>query len=903
MTLTPGARLGPYEIAAAIGAGGMGEVFRAKDTKLGRDVAIKVLPAAFAQDPERLARFEREARVLASLNHTNIAHVYGFESATLPDGSVAHFLAMEMVEGEDLAERLSRGAIPVDESIAIAQQIAEGLEEAHEKGIVHRDLKPANVKLTPDGKVKVLDFGLAKALESTGTSSAPDVSHSPTLSRHMTEAGMIMGTAAYMSPEQARGKTVDKRADIWSFGVVLFEMLSATRLFAGETVSDTLAAVLKTDPDWSMLPKDTPPHLRRLLRRCLERDVARRLRDIGDARFELNHPREALPPLLQGPAPAARPVARLVLAAAATTMVATYGLTRWLMPSAPTTNRAVAHVSVALPDGEEVGNLNYRPLAISRDGTRIAYVALKGGKHQIQLRTLGEAAPKALEGTEGALSMFFSPDGQWLAFFSDTKLRKIAVTGAAVEALADAHFPRGGHWGEDGYIYFAPTNSGGIWRVPESGGPAEEVTKKHLGTGEISHRWPQFIAGTNTLLFGTWTGPGDDEHSIAVQTIGEEEHHLLLKGGDAPHYDVNLGMLVYSRVSDLFAAPWRPTQKSLGQAVPVAMPERTNEGGFVEGAGNFVVAEDGSLAYLAGQRARNAARLVWIDRRGNVDPPPLPERNYENAAISPDGKRAVVQIREGVIGLWMYDFARNTLTPLGPSSGSSQAPVWTSDGARVIYRATRKGLRNVYWRAADGSGNEEALTTKASVVQSPSSVSSDGQWLVFTESGAQAVGGRGIWVMRLEGDRTPRHLFPQPAGEWNGQLSPDGRWIAFQATVSSRSEIHVAPFPGPGPRHQVSIEGGVDPRWSRDGRELFFQQGVRLMRVGVDVGATFSSSAPQFVHEGRYLQSTNDLTGWSITPDGSRFLRIQQVEPERAVTRIDLVQNWFEKVRAKAASR
>jgi len=910
MSLNPGTRLGPYETTAAIGAGGMGEVFRAKDTKLGREVAIKVLPAVFAQDPERLARFEREARLLASLNHTNIAHIYGFESATLGDRSTVHFLAMEMVEGEDLAQRLKRGAIPVDESIAIAKQVAEGLEEAHEHGIVHRDLKPANIKLTPDGKVKVLDFGLAKAYENTGTSSAPEVSHSPTMSRHATEAGMIMGTAAYMSPEQARGKAIDKRADIWAFGVVLFEMLTGERLFAGETVSDTLASVLKDAPRFAALPAGTPPRLRRLMERCLERDIKVRLRDIGEARVELGRIESGAPdsgPIGTAVATASsranQRVAPVVIATAAVAIIATLGLSRWLTSRAMPASGAVAHVSVALPDGDELGMVHLRPLAISADGTRLAYVALHEGKNQIYLRTLSEPSARALDGTEGGISPFFSPDGEWLAFFASGALRKVAVGGGALQTLAEAPYQRGGCWGSDGYIYFAPVNSGGIWRVPEGGGAASEVTRKDATAGEISHRWPQLIPGTNTLLFGMWTGPGDDEQNVAVQTIGDAKHHVLVRGGGGARYARGPGMLVYTQAGALFAVPWRPPQTDLGRAVPLAMPEQTFDAGLNESAGNFDVSEDGTLAYLAGGRARNASRLVFVDRAGEITLPPLPERNYETALISPDGRRAVVQIREGVTSFWMYDLARNSLTPIGGSTGSSQSPLWTPDGTRIIYRGTRKGLRNIYSRAADGSGEEEVLTTKADVVQSPSTISPDGRSLVFNESGAQQKGGTGVWVMPLDGDRVPRALFPQPAGEENPQLSPDGRWIAYEVNVSSRKEIYVSPFPGPGPGQKVSADGGEEPLWSPDGRELFFQEGARLMSATVALGPVFSASAPRFVHEGRFLRSLNSRTSWSITPDGRRFLRIQRVEPERAITRIDLVLNWFEELKAKAASR
>ncbi len=512
-----GASLSHYRITAKLGAGGMGEVYRAKDENLGRDVAIKVLPEEVAKDAERLARFKREAHLLAALNHTNIASIYGLEEA-----HGKPFLVLELVEGEDLSERLKRGAIAVTEAIAIAKQIAEALEEAHEHGIVHRDLKPANVKLTPDGKVKVLDFGLAKAFGGDGgDGSKPELSHSPTMTRQGTVAGMILGTAAYMSPEQAKGKTVDRRADIWSFGVVLCEMLTGRRLFEAETVSEILAAVLRADIDLGSLPSDTPPRLRRLLTRCLDRDPKMRLRDIGEARVEIVKVEAGTPEsgsssvtAAPAPAPPTRRVAPLVIATAAGAIIATFGATRWLMPRAASMGGALAHLSVALPDGDEVGAINTQPLAVSEDGTRIAYVGLRDGKNLIYLRALGEPSPKALDGTEGGESPFFSPDGQWIAFFAGSKLRKIAVGGAALQALADvADIPLGGAWGTDGYIYFAPTNVGGIWRVPEGGGPTTEVTRKDPAAGEISHRWPHVIAGTSALLFGMWTGPGDDEHA------------------------------------------------------------------------------------------------------------------------------------------------------------------------------------------------------------------------------------------------------------------------------------------------------------------------------------------------------------------------------------------------------
>jgi hypothetical protein len=891
MSLPIGARLGPYEIVAPLGAGGMGEVYKATDTRLNRAVAIKALHDLFAHHPERVARFEREAQILASLNHPNIAAIHGLEEV-----AGAKFLVLEFVDGRTLADAIQSGAMPRAEAIAIAKQVADALTAAHERGIIHRDLKPGNVMLTPDGQVKVLDFGLGKALEAEPA----NPTNSPTITM-ATQAGVILGTAGYMSPEQARGRPADKRSDVWAFGCVLYEMLTGHRAFEGEDITETLAAIVRGEPDWARLPADLPPAVRTLLERCLIKDRAERLADMSVVRFLMSDAAKTLSgvPVVANPsakAGAPQRVGPLLIATAALAVIATFGVTRWLLPGTSTASGAVAHVSVALPDGDELGSTNLQPIGLSSDGARVAYVGLRDGKTQIYVRALNESAAKALDGTDGGEGPFFSPDGQWIAFFGDGKLKKIAVGGAALQTLADAPFERGGDWGDDGFIYFAPTNVGGIWRVPDGGGASTEVTRKDLGKGEISHRWPRAVGGTATILFDVWTGPGNDEHDVAVQTIGASESHRLVKGGDAPRFAATPGLLLYVRLGELFAVPWRPSQTDLGRAVPVAMPEHTNDAGN-EGPGNYTVSRDGTLAFIAGGRTRNAARLVWIDRAGKLVPAPLPERDYENAAISPDGQRAVVQIREGITALWLYDFGRNTLTPIGDRAGSSQSPVWTADGARVIYRGTRAGFRNLYGGPVDGSSNEERLTTKPDVSQTPTSVSPDGHWLLFNENGKLESGGVGIWVMRLDGDRTPHHVFPTQAGESDGQVSPDGRWIAYQAPVSSRQEIYVAPFPGPGPRHQVSTDGGTEPLWSREGRELFFQNGARLMGVTVAPGAAFSASTPHVVHEGRFLKSINGNTDSSITRDGARFLRIQQVEPEHAITHFDLVLNWFDEAR------
>jgi eukaryotic-like serine/threonine-protein kinase len=906
--LSANTNLSHYRIVSKIGAGGMGEVYRAHDSRLDREVAIKVLPSDLSHDEGRLRRFEQEAKATSALNHPNILTVYDIGEY---EGSP--FIVAELLEGQELRQRLDEGAIPLRKVTEYAQQIVSGLSAAHERGVVHRDLKPENLFLTKDDRVKILDFGLAKLREpKTDSHGSEDATV-----RVLTNPGVVMGTAGYMSPEHVRGHTTDHRSDIFSFGVILHELITGRRAFRRETMAETMTAILKEEPEeLSQSNPNINPALERIVRRCLEKKPERRFQSTSDLGFALealsttsssNTLRTESGSTLETVTSVTRSGLRdrfwmfaFVVAAAVLVIVATYELVRWLRSGAAPTTGAVAHVSVLLPDGDELALTSQWPIALSEDATHLAYCGLRGGKTLLFVRALSEAAPRLTDGTEGCQSPFFSPDGQWIAFFAGPKLSKIAISGAAMQTLADAPNSRGGAWGADGYIYFAPTNIGGIWRVPEAGGTATEVTRKDYASGEISHRWPHVIAGSNILLFAAWTGPGNDEHSLAIQEIGGKEHHILVKGGDAPRYVPKLGMLLYARLGDLFAVSWRPPNTDLGRSVPVAITERTSEAA-VEGSGNYAVSGAGTLAYVTGGRSLNSARLVWIDRNGKLEPLSLPGRDYENVAISPDGTRAIVQVRGGKTELWMYDFARGTLTPVGDSAGSSQSPLWTSDGARIIYRGTSQGFRNLYWRMADGSGVEERLTTKQDATQSPTSVSPDGRWLLFNENSGQESGGVGFWLMQLNGDRTPHHFFPVPAGESDGQFSPDGKWVAYQASVSSRQEIYVSPFPGPGPRRQVSTDGGIEPLWSRDGRELFFQNGSQLMGVTVTPGAEWSASQPHVVHEGRFLRGSNGNTSWSINKDGTRFFRIQLVEPERAITHVDLVLNWFSELQQRVA--
>jgi eukaryotic-like serine/threonine-protein kinase len=540
-------------------------------------------------------------------------------------------------------------------------------------------------------------------------------------------------------------------------------------------------------------------------------------------------------------------------------------------------------LSIALPDGDEVTDTNLLPLTISPEGSRVAYVGTRNGERRLFLRNLGDTAPVLLAGTEGAGgSPFFSPDGQWIGFFAQGRLKKVAVGSGAVQIVTEnVQDARGGAWAPDGTIYYAPTNRTAIWKVPASGGQTTEATQ--LAKGEVSHRWPQVLPD-GSLLFSAWTGPGPDEHSIVNQVLTTSERRVLLTVGDSPRY-LPSGYLTYGRLDTLMAVPWHLSQSQVGDVAPISLPELPRIEN--EGASDYVLSNNGTLAYLAGSEARYNQRIVWVDRTGMVEPLPAPERDYEAVALSPDGQRAVVQLREGTIGLWIFDFARRTLTPLARTSGSSQGATWTADGRRIIYRGTRGGTRNLYWKAADGSGEEERLTTKSDVVQTPSSVSPDGQWLIFTDSGG--LNRASIWMVRLTGDRTPRELIPSAT---DGKISPDGRWIAYQTTDSGQLEVFATPFPGPGPRIPVSAGGGGSPLWSRDGRELFYTKGDKMMAVNVTAGATLSVSAPRMLFEGRYRPNLNTITPFDVSLDGRRFLRVQQVQPERPITRIEVVLNW-----------
>jgi serine/threonine-protein kinase len=901
-----------YRIVERIGAGGMGEVYRARDTKLNRDVALKVLPETFAKDAERMARFRREAQVLASLNHPNIATIYGLEES---NGNCA--LVMELVEGPTLAEkiRVAQGplsgpaafpverpqrqkagvALQIDESLHIAKQIAEGLEYAHEKGVIHRDLKPANVKMRPDGTVKILDFGLAKALEETP--GAGSISDSRTISAAASREGIILGTAAYMSPEQARGKTVDRRCDIWPFGAVLFEMLSGKQAFAGEDTSHTLAAVIMSEPDWSVLPEHLPAPVGRLLRRCLTKDPKQRLQAIGEARIAIEETLTEAPdrgavrePALQPALPFAwRRALPWTLAAISTVVLLALIMGIALRGPRPPA-RPVARMLVALPPGDRLALGSTPVVALSPDGSRLVYVANHSGSTQLYVRAIDRFEATPIPGTEGAESPFFSPDGQSVGFFAQGKLKTVFLSGGAPLTLCSVSLGRGGSWGPDGSIIFAPGYSG-LFRVSTAGGTPKPLTALDRKKGEFSHRWPEILPGSKAVVFTMWNGSANlDDERIGVLSLKTGEQRVLVQGGAHARY-VPSGHLVYAGARGLLAVPFDLKRLEVTGAPVSILGDVSIQP--VTGSAEFSISGDGSLAYVPGGSSISERTLLWVDRKGAARPLAAPPRGYYCPRPSPDAQRLAVSI-QGNRGTWLYDLARGTLTRFAAGNHS----IWTPDGKHATLSIPQSGTVNLYRMPADGNGAAERLTTSDNV-QFPGSWSPDGQVLAFTE--ADPTTGWDIWMLGLQGDRKPQPFLQTPSNEGGPVFSPDGRWLAYQSDESGRNEIYVRPFPGPGGKRQISTEGGVEPVWARNGRELFYRNGDKMMVTAVETKPVFAPAKPKLLFEGHYEAGSFPFEpDYDVSPDGQRFLMIKGSEQESAATQLNVVLNWSDELRRLA---
>ena len=880
MTVGPGARLGPYEIQSAIGAGGMGEVYRARDTRLKRDVALKILPESFASDPDRLARFQREAEVLASLSHPNIAGLYGLEES---DGIRA--LVMELVEGETLADRIARGPIPIDETLPIAKQIAEALEAAHEQGIIHRDLKPANIKLRPDGTVKVLDFGLAKLADTSGSSTI-DVSLSPTIASPamMTGVGMLLGTATYMSPEQARGKVADKRSDIWAFGCVLFEMLCGVAAFPGEDVTDVLAAIVRADPDWNRLPVAIPPGVRNLLRRCLQKDRTLRLQSIGDARVEIH---EALAAPATEPATrwtGERPLARraAVLLGLSCLLIGglVVGVTGWMLT--PPSGKSVSRVVVPLPSGARLPALNTPVLALSPDGSKVAFIGAGNGGQQIYLRAFDNEEAKAIPDANGASSLTFSPDGKWLAFTAGGNLMRVSADGGAAVLICSAPDVEGISWGENDTIVFAATyGTRGLSKVLAGGGKPQALTSTVKGaqSAEEAHRWPQVLPGGKAVLFTAWSRNLEDAQ-IVVQRLDSDERRVILRGGTFARY-VPTGHLVYVRgAGTLMAVPFDLARLEVaGDPFPLA------EGVLLttEGAAQFDISRNGSLVHIPGGLQGSGRRLVWVDRAGREALLESPTRAFLNPRISPDGQHIVVVVQAANDDLWTYDIPHQTLSRLTFDSRSI-SPVWTADGKRVIYRSARRGTLNLFAKATDPNGPEERLTA-SEANQAPTGASSDGGTLAFVERSTST----DIWVLPLVKDGKPRPFRQTTFEEGGAVFSPDNHWLAYHSDESGRSEVYVQPFADSGQKVQISRDGGIEPRWTTSG-ELFWRNGAKIMAAKVSTEPELTVDQPRVVLDGQQYATAPGT--FDVSSDGKRLLMIKETELAASVTQINVVLNW-----------
>jgi Tol biopolymer transport system component len=885
LALTPGTRLGVYEVIASIGEGGMGEVYRATDTTLGRQVAIKILPDGFEADPERMARFEREAKTLASLNHPNIAAIYGFEKS-----AGLRALVMELVEGDDLSRRIARGAMPIDEALPIAMQIAEALEAAHEQGIVHRDLKPANIRVRADGTVKVLDFGLAKAMQPAGSLS-PDLSMSPTVSNHATQAGIILGTAAYMSPEQAAGSLVDKRSDVWAFGVVLFEMLTGRRVFTGETVSHVLASVLKSDPDWTTVPASVPPRVVTVLRRCLQKDRKHRIRDIGDVNLALEGTFETAVPQTMA-APSAKGerlawIAALAVAAAAIVALAIPAV-RYLRETPPPETRVEI---VTTATGQPTS------FALSPDGRQIAFVASVDGEPRLWLRSLATTTAQPQAGTEGARYPFWAPDGRSVGFFVANAVKRLELGGGAPQILASVVNGSGGTWNADGVILFASSvNSIPLMRVSVSGGAVAAVTA--LGPRQTGHDAPCFLPDGRRFVFYVRGAP--DTAGIYLGALdGSTPTRLTAADGGGVYLPADQtsvagrassGWLLLVRAGTLVAQRLDVAKGGLtGEPVTLA------EGVAVDGRHQVAVsvAATGLVAYRT--VAGSQRQLTWMDRSGTVRGTiGEPDASLSNPRVAPDGRRVAVQRTvQGNDDIWLLDGARTSRFTFDPAG--EWRPVWSPNGSTIAFTSNRTGAGDLYQKLTSGAGAEERLVTSDQLKQ-VYSWSADGRFLLYNSSDPQT--NTDLWVVPLAGDHTPSVFLKTPFREITGVFSPDGRWVAYMSNEAGRQEIYVRPFPGTsaaGGQRQVSTAGGAFPVWRPDGKELnYLNPAGAMMGAPITItGSTVEPGVPVVLFPTHIAGGGTEAQQgrqYDVAPDG-RFL-INAVAGDAPTVPITLLMNW-----------
>jgi len=862
MALEAGTRIGPYEIVAPLGSGGMGEVYRARDTKLKRDVALKVLPPAFSGDPERLTRFQREAEVLASLNHPNIAQIYGVEDRAL---------VMELVEGTS-----PKGPMPFDAAQKVASQIAAALEYAHERGIIHRDLKPANVKITPDGVVKLLDFGLAKAFTAQASPSG-NLENSPTLTLGATQLGGILGTAGYMAPEQARGDPVDKRADVWAFGVVLWEMLTGKRLFDGKTTSDVLAAVIRDEPDLNQAPGKVRP----LLKRCLEKDPRRRLRDIGDAMGFIENTPE--------PTQATRPWAPWVVVAALFVAIAALAFIHFRESHDP----PLITTSILPPESTSFDfSTGFDPPALSPDGLRMVFGA-RGAKRQLWVRSLDSTTAQPLAGTEGATFPFWSPDSRSVGFFAQGKLKRIDIAGGPPLTLANAPTPFGGTWSLDGVIVYCADVSGPLQRIRAGGGAPVPATT--MGANHWAHRTPWFLPDGRHFLYSDQASAGLADVTIRIGSLDSKEMKTVGSASSAALY--SSGYLLYLRQDTLIAQPFDERRLiTTGDAMPVAEHVWSMLSFSQRLVGVFSVSREGLLAYQTGE-TNTEHQLTWFSRSGKRLETLGEPGDFRGLDLSPDGKTVATTRLSGNTDIWTYDVARR-LASRFTFGAFGASGVWSADGHRIAFQAELHAHVDLYQKASDGTGNEELLYADEAT-KTPLSWAPDGRFLLFFRIDPALHTQRDIWLLRLEpaSNSKAEPWLATPFNERFAKFSPDGHWVAYESDDSGRYEIYVAPFHGPGGKRQISTGGGTFPRWRRDGKEIFYVGAdgtlvatqVSVKGVAVDVGETQSLHIP-VITSAFYL--------YDVSADGQQFLVAAPREQQSAAP-LTLVQNWKALLRKK----
>src|SRR5215471_7949396 len=895
MPLSSGSRLGAYEIVAAIGAGGMGEVYRARDTKLNRDVALKVLPEAFTLDGDRIARFRREAQVLASLNHPNIAAIYGFE-----DSGSTHALVLELVEGPTLADRIAKGAIPLEEALPIAKQIAEALEAAHEHGIIHRDLKPANIKLRDDGTVKVLDFGLAKAMEPTSAIS-PGLTASPTITTPamMTGVGTILGTATYMSPEQAKGRPADKRSDVWAFGCVLYEMLTGKRAFEGEDVSDTLASVLKSEPDWNQLFASISLSIRAVIKGCLDKDRKTRISDISVVRYVLNGALSA--PLTTADGATSQTAGHRTVwwqAAAAffavTTAVGFPALYLWR-----STIPQVTRFAVLPPENQSfvIAARVGTGVAVSPDGKKLAFTAREGvaaqaGKILLWIRPIDSLVAHPLSGTDGAAFPFWSPDSRFVGFFANGRLLKVDVTGGPPQTVCVCN-GRGASWSRDGVIVLN-NGPGPLYRVSSAGGEPTRVTK--LTGAQGGHNFPVFLPDGRHVLF---YGAARQDAGVYVTSLDDGESHRLVAADTGAVYDATHGLLLFVREGTLMAQSFSARTMTLsGEPFPVAEQVESVLPGLV----SFSVSNTGTLAYGTGGGNAAPLRLTWVDRQGKVIGGVGDDGNYRGVDLSPDGSRVVTHRHDGNGGdVWVTDLSRQTTSRFTfDASQDNSSPIWSPDGKQIAFGSLRAGKWGIYRKSSNNAGTEEKLI-ESEIQILPMAWAPDGRSLVYWASNPTTNSDQ--WLLPLTADRKAVPLLNTPFAEQHPQVSPDGKWISYHSNETGRAEVYVRPFPTGTSKWQVSTGGGVFARWRGDGRELFYLSGAsngKMMAVDVKaVGAAFEAGTPRALFDSGYVNLSaggSSYHTYAVSRDGQRFLipRPLSSGADFLSSPIVVVTNWAE---------